>query len=272
MLEFLQYPFMIRALVAGGFISVLLGWLGTFVVTRKMSFIGDGIAHASLAGIALALLFGWATIPTAILWSVFIAGFIYFLEKKAKISSDMAIAIMFTTGMAIGVILLHFYKGYQPELISYLFGNILTINNSDLLSIIIAAIIIIILLFVFYRKLLFTTFDSAGAYLSGLSPWIYDLMLYIITAVTIILSIKLVGIILVSALLVTPSAISKMFANSFKNFSIITIIVSLIIVLSGLIISYYLDLPSGATIILTGTSLFALSYLGKYLFNVCKQY
>jgi len=265
--EFLQYPFMIRALVAGGFISILLGWLGTFIIIRKMSFIGDGIAHASLAGIAIALLLGWATIPTAILWSILIASFIYFLEKKTKISGDMAIAIMFTTGMAIGVILLHFYQGYQPELISYLFGNILTINSFDLFSIIIAAIIILSCLLIFYRRLLFTTLDPTGAYLSGLNPWVYDLVLYIITAVTIILSIKLVGIILVSALLVTPSALGKIFASSFKNFTFITIIFSLIIVISGLIISYYLDLPSGATIILTGTTLFGLSYLGKYLFS-----
>ncbi|MFH2018879.1 MAG: metal ABC transporter permease, partial [bacterium] len=117
MLEILQYPFMVRALVSGIFVAVLLGWLGTFVVTRKMSLIGDGIAHASLAGIAMALLLGWAPIPVAVILSIFIASFIYLLEKKTKISSDMAIAVMFTTGMAIGIILLHFYQGYQPELV-----------------------------------------------------------------------------------------------------------------------------------------------------------
>ncbi len=270
MLEALQYPFMIRALVSGIFIAILLGWLGTFVVTRKMSLIGDGIAHASLAGIALALLLGWAPIPVAAVLSVFIASFIYFLEKKTKISSDMAIAVMFTTGMAIGIILLHFYQGYQPELVSYLFGNILTINSNDLWNIIVIGSIILVCLFVFYRKILFSTFDPIGAYLSGIKPWIYDLILYVSTAVAIILSIKLIGIILVSALLVTPSAIARLFSKSFKHFTVLAIFISAVIVFVGLMASYYLDLPSGATIVLTGTLLFLLSFVLSFVIKLLK--
>jgi len=270
MLEALQYPFMIRALVSGIFIAILLGWLGTFVVTRKMSLIGDGIAHASLAGIAFALLLGWAPIPVAIILSIIIAIFIYFLEKKTKISSDMAIAVVFTTGMAIGIILLHFYQGYQPELVSYLFGNILTINTYDLWNIIFVGSIILICLFIFYRKILFSTFDPIGAYLSGIKPWIYDLVLYISTAVAIILSIKLIGIILVSALLVTPSAIAKLFSKSFKHFTVLAILISAAIVFIGLMVSYYLDLPSGATVVLTGTLLFLLSFGLSFIIKLFK--
>jgi len=261
MLEFLQYPFMIRALVSGIFVSILLGWLGTFVVTRKMSFIGDGIAHASLSGIALAILLGWAPIPTAVVLASIIAIIIYFLEKKTNISSDMAIAIMLTTGMAIGIILLSFYQGYQPELMSYLFGNILAINSYDMFSILIIGFFVLLVLFIFYRKILFSTFDPIGAYLAGINIWIFDLLLYVSTAVVIILSIKLVGVILVSSLLVTPSAIAKMFVRSFKSFTWLTVLFSVLIISCGLILSYYLDLPSGATIILTGTCLFILAYL-----------
>lgn len=271
MLEVLQYPFMVRALVSGVFVAILLGWLGTFVVTRKMSLIGDGIAHASLAGIALALLVGWAPIPVAIILSVFIASFIYFLEKKTKISSDMAIAVIFTTGMAIGIILLHFYQGYQPELVSYLFGNILTINIYDLWNIVAIGSVILVCLFAFYRKILFSTFDPVGAYLSGIKPWIYDLVLYISTAVAIILSIKLIGIILVSALLVTPSAIARLFSKSFKHFTVLAIFISAIIVFVGLMASYYLDLPSGAVIVLVGTILFLVSYIIKFTSNIRKR-
>jgi len=265
MFEFLQYPFMQRAIISGIFVSVLLGWLGTFIVTRKMSFIGDGIAHASLAGIALALLFNWAPIPITIFFSAILAIFIYFLEKKTDISIDMAIGIIFTTGMAIGIILLHFYQGYQPELISYLFGNILTINNYDLWNIIIIGFFILLILFIFYRKILFTTFDPIGAYLSGLKSWVYDLLLYVTTAVTIVLSIKLIGIVLVSALLITPSAIAKLFATSFKNFTWLTIIISATTVLLGMIFSYYLNLPSGAVIVLTGSLLFLIGFILKSL-------
>lgn len=259
--EIFLYPFMIRALISGAFIAVILGALGVFVVTRKMSFIGDGIAHASLAGIALALLLGWAPIPVAVVFSAAIAALIYFLEKKTNISGDMAIAIMFTTGMAIGIILLNFYQGYQPELISYLFGNILAINAYDLMNITVIGSLVLLGLLVFYRQILFSTFDPVGAYLSGLNPAAYDLMLYAAAAVSIVLSIKLVGIILVSALLVTPSAIARLFAKSFRGFLFLSIAFSAIIVMAGLAASYYLDLPSGAVIILAGTTLFLLSAL-----------
>lgn len=269
--EIFQYPFMIRAFVSGIFIGALLGWLGTFIVARKMSLFGDGIAHASLAGIALALLLGWAPIPVAVVFAALVACLIYFLEKKTKISGDTAIALMFTAGMAIGIVLLSFYQGYSPELMSYLFGNILTVNVSDLWNIIIIGSLIFLCLMIFYRKMLFCAFDSVGAYLSGARPWIYDLMLYVSTAVAVVLSIKLAGIVLVSALLVTPSAIAGLFSKSFKSFTILTIILSVIIVAAGLVISYYFDLPSGAAIVLTGLFAFLSGYLTSYLVGLLKR-
>jgi zinc transport system permease protein len=256
MFELLQYPFLARALAAGAVVSLMLGWLGVFVTVRKMSFIGDGLAHSSLAGIALAILLGWAPLPTAVASSVIIAGLIYFFEKKTRISADSAIAVMFTTGMAIGVVLLNFYQGYQPELVSYLFGNILTVNNSDLLTIALFGSFILSVLAVFHKKMLFSTVDPEGAYLSGLRPWVYDLLLYIMTAVAVVLSIKLVGIVLVSALLVTPSAIARQYAGNFKMFTAATAMTSFIIVIFGLILSFYLDLPSGAAIVLFGSLIF----------------
>ena len=177
----------------------------------------------------------------------------------------MAIAVIFTTGMAIGIILLNFYQGYQPELVSYLFGNILTINTYDLWNIVSIGSVILVCLFIFYRQILFSTFDPVGAYLSGIKPWVYDLILYMSTAVAIVLSIKLVGIILVSALLVTPSAIAKLFSKSFKHFTALAIIFSVAIILIGLTASYYLDLPSGAVIVLTGTFLFLISYVVSFI-------
>jgi len=270
----LQYPFMWRAMIAGGFVSILLGWLGAFIVTRKMSFIGDGVAHASLAGIAAAILLGWTPIPTAVIFAIFIGIGIYLLEKKTSISGDASIAIIFTTFMAIGVVLLHFYQGYQPELVSYLFGNILTINNADLFSIITIGLVILSLLIIFHRQILFATFDSVGAYLSGLNTTFYDLLLYITTSVAVVLSIKLVGIVLVSALLVTPGVTSRLFAKSFKQYIYLTTIFSFVTVIFGLTISYYLDWPSGATIIITTTLVLLLSYLIKKIIqkNVRQQH
>ena len=192
MLEFIFYPFIIRAILVGSFLAVLLGVLGPFIITRKMSFMGDGIAHASLSGVAIALLLGWAPIPLTIILSILIAVFIYFLEKRTNISNDVAIAIIFTTGMSLGVILLSFYQGYQPELISYLFGNILTINNQDIISILIVGFFVLSSFLFFYRKILFSTIDPIGAYLSGIRVRNFDLLLYILTVISIVVSINLV--------------------------------------------------------------------------------
>ena len=263
MFDFLQYSFMVRALIAGSAVALVLGWLGTFIVTRKMSFIGDGLAHASLAGIALAILVGWAPLPTAVIVTVILAIVIYFLEKKTDVSGDMAIAIIFTSGMAMGLIMLHYYQGFQPELMSYLFGNILAISQFDFYFISIASAVVLALLIIFHRLFLFVTFDPIGAHMAGKKTWFYDLLLYIMAAVAIILSIKLVGIILVSALLVVPSAISRLFTSSFTQFIALASISAIIIMSLGLFASYYLNWPSGATIILTGTFLFILAGVFK---------
>lgn len=257
---------MLRALYSGLMIAIVLGWLGTFVIVRKLSFIGEGIAHASLIGIAGALLLSLAPLPTTIISTILIAIAIYFLEKKTKISGDMAIAIVFTTCLAVGIVLLNFYQGYQPELISYLFGNILTINDSDVLTIFSFSLVIIFILSLFYKKFLFTTLDPIGAKLAGLRVQFYDLLLYIILAIAIVLSIKMLGIVLVSALLVTPSASARLLAKSFKSFIILSTIVATFTVITGLVLSYYLNLPSGAIIVLTGTIFFLLISLTKKVF------
>ncbi len=258
MLELLSYPFMQRALLSGIIISLVLGWLGTFIVSRKMSFVGDGIAHASLGGIALAILLGWAPLPTALALGVLLAVILFFIERRTNLSQDMAIGILFTTSMAIGIILMHFHTGYQPELISYLFGNILAINTIDLWIIGGIGIAVLVLLSIFNRELTFITFDKDGAYLSGISPARYDLAFYIITALAVIASVKLVGIVLVSALIITPSAVAKIIAPSFGAFQKIAMTISFFMTVTGLILSYYLDLPSGALIILIGSAIFVL--------------
>jgi len=265
MLEVFTFPFMQRAFIAGVSSGFVLGWLGAFLTTKKMSFLGDGIAHASLVGVAIALFFGWPILPVSLIIAFIIAILIYLLESNAKLSSDSAIGIIFTTSMALGVIILSLYQGYQPELISYLFGNILIISKVDLVIILITNLIVIFILSFFFRKMVFTIFDKDGAYLSGIDTWKYDLMLYIISSLVIVLCIKLIGIILVSALMIIPSAIAKLFSNSFKTFTIFSSLLAAVLVFFGLILSYYLDLPSGATIILFSVFTLGLSYFGRKL-------
>ncbi|MBD3329981.1 iron chelate uptake ABC transporter family permease subunit [Candidatus Peregrinibacteria bacterium] len=263
MFDIFFLPFMQRALIAGLMVAILLGSLGVFVNIRNLSFLGDGIAHASLAGIALALLVGWMPTPTALILALFLAVAIFALERYSRISGDTAIGILFTTGMAIGIILLHYTPGFQPELISFLFGNILAIQSQDLWLTLFVGTIILVVAMVISKKLAFISLDEEGAYLSGLNPKRYILILYILTSLAIVLSIKLVGIVLVSALLITPSAISRILAKSFSSFQVQSVVWACLIVVLGLFGSVLFDLPSGATIIIVGTTLFLLSLLGQ---------
>ncbi len=267
MLEIFLEPFMQRAIFSGLMVAVLLGTLGVFVNIHKLSFLGDGIAHASLAGIALALLVGWMPTVTALVLSVILAISIFSIEKYSQISGDAAIGILFTTGMALGVILLHFTPGFQPELISFLFGNILAIQTQDMLLTFLVGLPLLITTILISKRLSFVLLDQEGAYLSGLNPSKYILTLYILTALAIVLSIKLVGIVLVSALLITPSATSQILSRTFSSFQWKSVLAACIIVILGLLFSVLLDLPTGATIIISGTIIFLLAFTLRNFFQ-----
>jgi len=267
MLDILLLPFIQRALLSGIMVAILLGTLGVFVNIRSLSFLGDGIAHASLAGIALAIFVGWMPTPTALVLSVILAVGIFAMERYSRISADTAIGILFTTGMAIGVVLLHFTPGFQPELISFLFGNILAIQTQDIIITLSVGLPIFILIIILSKRLTFALLDEDGAYLSGLTPSRYILTLYILTSLAIVLSIKLIGIVLVSALLITPTAISQTLSKTFFSFQWQSVLWACLVVIFGILASVLLDLPSGASIILIGTMFFVLSLLWSHFLD-----
>jgi len=266
--ELLSYPFVQRALLAGVFSGALLAVLGIFVVLRKMAFFSDGIAHTALAGIAIGLLVGQQPLAWAVGVGVVFAVAIYFLEKKTDIAPDSLIGILFTSSLALGVVLMNFKKGYQPDLLSFLFGNILTIRSTELWLIIpLAAAILAFVLFNF-KKYLFICLSDELAKLSGINTELYRLLLYVLLAISTILAIKMFGIILVSALLIIPVSFSKLFARSAKSLLALSIIFVEIIVVGGSILSLILDLPTGAVIVLTGTILFILGMTASRLLSV----
>ncbi|MBI4372871.1 MAG: metal ABC transporter permease [Candidatus Omnitrophica bacterium] len=261
MLDLFQYPFMQRALIAGVLLAGLLAYLGVYVVLRKMAFFSDGIAHASLAGVAAGILLSMNPLVTALIASVIFAAGMFFLEKKTNVSSDTAIGLIFTTGMALGVLLISLKSGYQPELIGFLFGNILMIKESDLVLIVAMSVLIGGFLILNQRKIMLLALDREMAYLSGVNPDFFQLAMYIILAVSVVLGIKILGIILVSALLIIPVSISKLISRSFRKLLFWSIVMAEIIILTGLLLSYLLDLPTGAVIVLTGTAIFFLVFI-----------
>jgi zinc transport system permease protein len=261
MAELLQLPFMQRALLAGLVLGVLLSYLGIFVTLRKMAFFSDGIAHAALAGAAIGLLTRFSPLLSALLFSMLLAALVYWLEKKSSLSSDAIIGILFTSGMALGVVLISLRPGYQPELISYLFGNILAIRRQDLALIIVLGAVILAFIFSHKRKLTLLALDREMACMAGVNPDLYELLLYIMLACALVLGIRVLGIILVSAILIVPVSTARLLSRSFRALTWWTVLIAEFTVLAGLLLSYFLDLPTGAVIVLSGSALFSLAFL-----------
>lgn len=252
-----------RALIAGLMLGVTLASLGIFVTLRKMAFFGDGIAHSSLTGIAIAVLAGYSPLPVALVWAVIVALFIYVLERKTRLPSDMIIGIFFTASMALGVVLMSLAHGYQPELVTYLFGSILSTRTADLAVIALSTAVILTWVFSSFRELTYMSLAEENAIVAGVPVSVHTPLLYVALAVATVLGVKILGIILVSALLILPSAIGRTTSSSFKGYFAATLIMAEIMIVAGLALSFALDLPSGATVILVGTSIFFLAILLK---------
>lgn len=271
MIEIFYLPFMQKAFVSGLALAALLAFLGVFVVARRMSFFGDGIAHASLAGVAIGLLASFNPFLSALIVGTLMGAFIYFLEKKTKIATDAVIGLIFTTSLALGVILLSFRRGYQPELISFLFGNILTLSSLDVRVILFFSIAIIALVAAMLRPFALTVFDRSTAWLRGIPVSLMEFLFYVILSFSVILGVKLLGIILVSALLIIPPITGRLLAKSLKTLILYSLIVGEVAVFLGLLLSYYMDLPSGATIILVSSGLFFAVLLAKGVLSFKKS-
>ena len=268
MIEALQYEFMRNALLAAFLVSIACGVVGTFVVIKKIVFISGGITHAAFGGIGLGYLLGINPIITAIPFSILTAITIGLVSKKTKISEDSAIGILWVVGMALGVIFIGLAPGYAPDLFSYLFGSILTVPFSDIIIMIVLDLIIILTMIFFYREFQALSFDEEFSEIFGVPTRILYLILLCLVALSIILLIRVVGVILVMALLTIPTSIARQFTNKMKPLIIYSTISAVILTIIGLWLSYFLNLPSGATIVLVlAFAFFAFSMLKKLFFN-----
>ena len=259
-IQILQYSFIQKAFIAGSFVAITCSSLGLFLVLRKMSLIGDGLSHVSFGTIALGLFFGlypfYVAVPIVVLASILILK----ISEKARVYGDAAIGIVSAIGISIGVILASLSKGFNVDLFSYLFGNILAISASEvILSIILSAVVLLMIAF-FYWDLFSATFDEEYAKTTGIKTNFINILLTALTAVTVVLSVKVVGIMLVSALLILPSVTALQFAKKFKTALILGGVFSLSSVVSGIVISFILDLPPGATIVMLNSIFFTFAF------------
>ena len=257
MLEVLQYEFMQNALIAGLLAAVACGIVGVYVVVKKVVFISGGIAHASFGGIGLGYLLGINPVLGAMFFTIASALGIGLVTRRTRLPEDTAIGILWAMGMALGIIFIGLAPGYAPDLFSYLFGNILTVPAFDLMIMLILDAIIIILVFLFYKEFLFLSFDEEFSTVTGVPTERLYLLLLCLVALTVVVLIRVVGIILVIALLTIPAALARQFTYDLKKMMLLAILAGGVFTFCGLWLSYLLDLASGATIILvSGTVLF----------------
>ena len=257
MLDVLQYQFMQNALLAGLLAAIACGIVGVYVVVKKVVFISGGIAHASFGGIGLVYLVGINPVLGAMVFTVASSLGIGLVTRRTRLPEDTAIGILWAMGMALGIIFIGLAPGYAPDLFSYLFGNILTVPFFDLMLMLVLDVVIIMLVALLYKGFLYLSFDEEFGTISGVpTERLYFLLLCLI-ALTVVVLIRVVGIILVIALLTIPAALARQFTHSLKNMMLLAILAGVIFTFSGLWISYVLNLASGATIILvSGTVLF----------------
>jgi ABC-type Mn2+/Zn2+ transport system permease subunit len=255
-MEVLAYPFMQRALLAGLLVGMMTSLLGILVILRRAAFFGDAIAHASLAGVAVGVLLGWPPLLTAAGVSVGIAMSLHAAEQRTRLALDTVLGFILPFFMALGVLLLSLRPGYQPELVSFLFGSILTVSRDNLLLIAVITLVVLAIFCRFYSQLTFAAFDEEAAQLSGIRVGLMLTGYYILLALVIIASIRTVGAILVNALLIIPAATAKMLARSLTHMLVLTPLLGITSVVGGIVGSYYLDLPSGPTIVVLAGLLF----------------
>jgi zinc transport system permease protein len=256
-----EAAFMQRALVAGILVSLLLSILGFFVVLRRMSFMGVGIEHAAFGGVGLGAFLNIPIFLSAALFSIAAGLGIGAVTRRGLVREDTSIGIFSAAGMALGVLFLGLKRGYAADAISYLFGSILAVTALDLWLIAGVTLAVAILIVLFFKELLATSFDSELARASGIPEgFLYYLLLGMIS-LGIVAAIKIVGVILVSALLVLPAATARQWSLNYRTVLGLSVVFGLVSAAGGLAVSYWLDIPSGATIVLLATLFFLISLL-----------
>jgi zinc transport system permease protein len=260
MLEVFQFDFMQRAFIAGISIGLICPIIGMFIIMRRQSLIGDGLGHIAFAGVATGWLLGLYPVMSATFFTVAAALGIEELRARRPAFGDMILAIFFYTGMALAVLFSSMSKASNVNLMSYLFGSIVTVSPLDVEVIVGLAVVVLLTMRYIFKELFFITFDEEAAIVSGLPVKNINLIVALLIALTVSISMRIVGVLLVAALMIVPVAASLQISASFRRTIVNGVIISEISVISGLLSSFYLNLASGGTIVLSAVFLFILAF------------
>lgn len=256
MIEIFQYSFMIRATQAGFIIGLICPLIGIFLVLRRYSLMADTLAHLSLAGVAIGLITKTHPMITALITTVASSIAIERLRETQKMYGESALALFLSGSLAFAIVLISLVRGFNVDLFSYLFGSITTVRESDISVIFILGLVVIGLIIAFYKELVYISFDEESARVSGIPTRLINTIFIVLTATTIAISMRIVGILLISALIVIPVITALQFRKGFKHTIIIAEFVSLFSVLTGIFASYYLNLATGGSIVLIALFIF----------------
>ncbi|MCF6291132.1 MAG: metal ABC transporter permease [Desulfobacterales bacterium] len=267
MLEVLELPFMQRALLAGVMIGFLASYYGVFVVQRGLGFLGNGLAHAAFGGVALGLLLGMEPLWIAAPFTVAIAIAITWVQQRTSLASDTVIGVFFAASMAMGIVFLSLKRDYSVDAFSYLFGSILAVTGTDLW---VSGLVVFFSLLCqpLWGRWAYATFDRDLARTDRVPVVLDEYLLAVLIAVTVVVAVKVVGIVLISAFLVVPAAAARLLSQRFAAMTVLSVCIGVTSVLGGLGCSYWLDLPSGATIVLLQTVIFLVSLAVSRFFHV----
>jgi len=266
MMDLLQYTFFQNALLGSLFASIACGIIGTYIVTRRLVFISGGLTHASFGGVGIGLYLGISPILSAAIFSVLSAFGVNWLSKRKDMREDSAIAVFWTMGMALGIIFTFLSPGFAPDLSAFLFGNILTVNGTDILMLAAISITMALFFLFFIHPIIYVAFDREFARSQGLPVAFIEYTLMMFIALTIVGCLRMVGIVLVLSLLTIPQMTANLFTFKFKRIIWLSILIGYLGCLGGLLISYFLNVPSGASIIFFSIIIYALCKLGCSIF------
>lgn len=261
MLDIFGYAFMQRAMVAGVLIGALCAVIGVYVVLKGLSFIGAGISHASFGGVAIGVALGFNPIWSAVVLCVLTAWGIGLVARKGNVREDTAVGVFFASTMALGILIISLSRSYQVDLFGYLFGSITAVAAEDMWTTIAMALVVLAGVAFLYKDLIFTVFDPEMAEVTGVPAGKVYFALITMMALTVVMSIKVVGIVLVSALIVTPAAAAYQLTESFRNMMGLSVLFGVGSCVAGLLVSYWLGMAPGATIVLLVTLAFFLCAL-----------
>ena len=266
--EMLSYPFLVRALFGGLLVSLCASLLGVSLVLKRYSMIGDGLSHVSFGALSVALAMGWSPLKVSIPVVVLAAFFLLRITENSKIKSDAAIALISASALAIGIIITSLTTGMTTDVSSYMFGSILAMSREDVRLAGVLCLVVLGLFVLCYNKIFAVTFDESFAKATGVRVGVYNIVIAVLTAVTIVLGMRMMGALLISALIIFPALSAMRVCKSFKSVIIFAACISVFCFLVGLLVSYLFNTPTGATVVIADLAVFLLCCIAGALRGV----